>query len=131
MIFFSALREKYGSKLLLATSGVFYLIKIFFTAIASSIGMLYFSMLFQSLAFALFIPASVHFVDEIMSEKDAVKGQAFVTIAMSLSSLISSVLGGSLINLIGVSATLYFSTFVTFVGVVVSILGLVRINEQN
>ena len=93
--------------------------------------MLYFSMLFQSLAFALFIPASVHFVDEIMSEKDAVKGQAFVTIAMSLSSLISSVLGGSLINLIGVSATLYFSTFVTFVGVVVSILGLVRINEQN
>lgn len=131
MIFFSALREKYGSKLLLATSGVFYLIKIFFTAIASSIGMLYFSMLFQSLAFALFIPASVHFVDEIMSEKDAVKGQAFVTIAMSLSSLIGSVLGGSLINLMGVSATLYFSTFVTFVGVVVSILGLVRINEQK
>ena len=131
MIFFSALREKYGSKLLLATSGVFYLIKIFFTAIASSIGMLYFSMLFQSLAFALFLPASVHFVDEIMSEKDAVKGQAFVTIAMSLSSLIGSVLGGSLINLMGVSATLYFSTFVTFVGVVVSIMGLVRINEQK
>ncbi|MDC7279704.1 MULTISPECIES: MFS transporter [Pseudobutyrivibrio] len=131
MIFFSALREKFGSKLLLATSGVFYLVKIFFTAIASTIGMLYFSMLFQSLAFALFIPASVHFVDEIMSEKDAVKGQAFVTIAMSLSSLIGSVLGGIIINLLGVSATLYFATLVTFVGVIVAILGLVRINEQK
>ncbi|SHI51489.1 MFS transporter [Pseudobutyrivibrio xylanivorans] len=131
MIFFSVLRDKFGSKLLLATSGVFYFIKIFFTAIASSIGMLYFSMLFQSLAFALFIPASVHFVDEIMPEKDAVKGQAFVTIAMSISSLIGSILGGIIINILGVSATLYFATFVTFVGVVVAILGLVRINEQN
>ena len=131
MIFFSVLRDKFGSKRLLAVSGIFYLLKIFFTAIATSIGMLYFSMLFQSLAFALFIPASVHFVDEIMPEKDAVKGQAFVTIAMSISSLIGSVLGGMIINLLGVSASLYFATFVTFVGVIVSILGLVRINKQK
>ena len=131
MFFFTQLKEKYSSKLLLGTSAVFYLLKIFFTTIASSIGMLYFSMLFQSLAFALFIPASVHFVDEIMSERDAVKGQAFVTIAMAVSSLIASLCGGFLINFLGVSSTLFFATFVTFVGVIVSILGLVRINTQN
>ena len=131
MILFSKLHKIYGSKILLATSALFYFFKIFITAVAPSVGMLYFSMLFQSLSFALFIPASVHFVDEVMSEKDAVKGQAFVTIAMSLSSLIGSILGGMIINLAGVSATLYFATFVTFVGVIVAILGLVRINTQK
>ena len=131
MLFFTQIKEKFSSKILLGTSAIFYLLKIFFTAIASSIGMLYFSMLFQSFAFALFIPASVHFVDEIMSDKDAIKGQAFVTIAMTVSSLIASVCGGFIIKFMGVSATLFFATFVTFVGVIVSILGLVRINTQN
>ncbi|CBK74503.1 Major Facilitator Superfamily [Butyrivibrio fibrisolvens 16/4] len=131
MIFFTKLKDRFDSKILLSVSAVFYLLKIFFTAIASSIGMLYFSMLFQSLAFALFIPASVHFVDEIMSEKDAVKGQAFVTIAMTFSSLIGSILGGLIINLLGVSASLYFATLITFVGVIVSISALVRINIQK
>jgi PPP family 3-phenylpropionic acid transporter len=131
MIFFTKLKDRFDSKILLSVSAVFYLLKIFFTAIASSIGMLYFSMLFQSLAFALFIPASVHFVDEIMSEKDAVKGQAFVTIAMTFSSLIGSILGGLIINLLGVSASLYFATLITFVGVIISISALVRINIQK
>ena len=66
-----------------------------------------------------------------MSEKDAVKGQAFVTIAMTFSSLIGSILGGLIINLLGVSASLYFATLITFVGVIVSISALVRINIQK
>ena len=131
MIFFTNLRERFGSKILLSTSAVFFLLKVFFTAIATSIGMLYFSMLFQSLGFALFIPASVHFVDELMPKKDAVKGQAFVTIAMTIRSFLGSAFGGLIINLVGISGTLYFATFITFAGVIVSILGLVRINKQK
>lgn len=131
MIFFSRLRERFGTKLLLGVSAVFFLIKIFFTAISTTVPMLYFSMLFQCLAFALFIPASVYFVDEIMTKKDAVKGQAFVTIAMTFSSLIGSILGGLIINLLGVNAALWFAFVVTFVGVVVGIYSLFRINTQK
>ena len=130
MIFFTWLKDRFGSKLLLSVSAVFYFVKIFATTIATSVGMLYFSMLFQALAFAIFIPASVHFVDEIMSKKDAVKGQAFVTVAMTLSNLLSSLLGGVLIRLFGVTVSLWFGTVITICGVVVSIYGLVKIKEK-
>ena len=131
MIFFSWLRERFGTKFLLGVSAVFYLIKIYFTAIAVNVGMLYFSMIFQALGFALFIPASVHLVDEIMSKQDAVKGQAFVTMAMTFSSLVASIFGGLIINIFGVTATLWISTFITVVGVVISIYALLRINTQK
>lgn len=130
MIFFSQLRDRFGSRFLLGLSGVFYFVKILFTTIATTVGMLYFSMIFQALAFAVFIPASVHFVDEIMSEKDAVKGQAFVTIAMTLSNLLSSLLGGFLIKYTGVTASLWFGTFVTACGAVIAIWGLARIKAK-
>ena len=131
MIFFNQLRDKFGSIKLLSLSAVFYLVKILVTTLATSVGMLYFSMLFQALAFAIFIPASVHFVDEIMNKQDAVKGQAFVTIAMTFSNLLSSLLGGVLIRVMGVTPTLWFGTIITFAGVVIAIFGLVKICENN
>ena len=130
MIFFTWLKDRFGSKLLLSFSAVFYFVKIFATTVATSVGMLYFSMIFQALAFAVFIPASVHFVDEIMSKKDAVKGQSFVTVAMTLSNLLSSLLGGILIRIVGVTVSLWFGTIVTLCGVVVSIYGLAKIKQK-
>ena len=131
MIFFNNLRDRFGTRLLLGVSSVFYFVKIFFTVIATSVPMLYFSMIFQALAFAIFIPASVHLVDEIMSKNDAVKGQAFVTMAMTLSGLLGSVLGGLLINIFDITATLWFAVLVTFAGVFIAIYGLFRINIQK
>jgi len=131
MIFFNQLKDKFGSIKLLSVSAIFYLVKILVTTLATSVGLLYFSMLFQALAFAIFIPASVHFVDEIMNKQDAVKGQAFVTIAMTFSNLLSSLLGGVLIRIIGVTPTLWFGTIITFIGVVIAIFGLAKICENN
>ena len=131
MIFFNQLKDKFGTKKLLCVSAVFYFVKILVTTLATSVGFLYFSMLFQALAFAIFIPASVHFVDEIMNKQDAVKGQAFVTIAMTFSNLLSSILGGVLIRIIGVTPALWFGTMVTFAGVVIAIFGLAKICENN
>ncbi|MCR5416379.1 MAG: MFS transporter [Pseudobutyrivibrio sp.] len=131
MIFFYKLRDVFGNKALLAFSGIFYVVKIFFTAIATTVGMLYFSMIFQALAFAIFIPASVHFVDEIMDKKDAVKGQGFVTVAMTISQLLASLLGGFIINISSVNAALWFGFILSMAGAIVSVYGLVRINSKK
>ena len=131
MIFFFKLKERFSSRLLLSVSAVFYFIKILATTLASNVGMLYFSMLFQSLAFALFIPASVYFVDEIMPKEDAVKGQAFITVAMTIGNLLSSLLGGLLIRIASVKVALWFGSFVTLCGLVISIYGLVKIKSKN
>lgn len=130
MIFFAQLKDRFGSKKLLCVSAIFFFIKIFLTTISTSVGMIYFSMLFQALAFAVFIPASVHFVDEVMPKKDAVKGQAFVTMSITLSNLLASLIGGFLIRILGVTAALWFGTIVTLAGVVVAVYSLVKIKQK-
>ena len=96
MILFNKIKYRYSTKLLFGISAFFFFVKILFTALASTVGMLYFSMIFQALAFALFIPASVHFVDEFMPAKDSVKGQAFLVVAMTLANALASFVGGGL-----------------------------------
>ena len=131
MIFFSRLKYRYSTKLLLGISAVFYLVKIVITAMATSVGMIYFSMLFQSLAFALFVPASVHFVDEFIAKKDSVKGHAFLVGAMAIANALASFLGGGCMYTFGVTATLWISTIITLAGVVICIYGLFRINVKK
>jgi len=130
MIFFFKLKERFSSKSMLIFSAVFFFVKIFATTVATSVGMLYFSMIFQAFAFAIFVPASVHFVDEIMEDKDAVKGQAFITIAMTLGNLFSSIIGGIFIRAIGVVATLWLGTFITLSGVIVTFYALLKIKKK-
>ncbi|MBQ7469843.1 MAG: MFS transporter [Pseudobutyrivibrio sp.] len=131
MIFFNKIKYKFSTKLLFGVSALFFFIKILFTSIATSVGMLYFSMIFQALAFALFIPASVHFVDEFMPDKDAVKGQAFLVVAMTLANALASILGGGFMYTCGVTFSLWFSTVITLVGVLICIYGLFRINAKK
>ena len=131
MIFFNKIKYKFSTKLLFGVSALFFFIKILFTSIATSVGMLYFSMIFQALAFALFIPASVHFVDEFMSDKDAVKGQAFLVVAMTLANALASFLGGGFMYTCGVTFSLWFSTVITLAGVLICIYGLFRINAKK
>ncbi len=131
MIFFDKLRNRYGTRILLSVAGIAFVIKIILTAMATTVSMLYVSVLFQSLSFAILIPAAVHLVDEIMDVKDAVKGQGYFTIALTIGNLLSSIIGGVLINLVGVTAALWFGTIVSIVGAVISIYGLFRINIKN
>jgi len=130
MIFFNKLKDKFGARKLLGLSAIFYFIKSLATTLATSVGALYFSMIFQSLAFAVFIPASVHFVHEIMDSKDEVKGQAFITMAMTVSNLLSSLVGGVCINLFGVKFSLWYGSFITLCGVIIALYSLVKIRKK-
>jgi PPP family 3-phenylpropionic acid transporter len=65
-----------------------------------------------------------------MEDKDAVKGQAFITIAMTLGNLFSSIIGGIFIRAIGVVATLWLGTFITLSGVIVTFYALLKIKKK-
>lgn len=121
MIFFSQLNKRFGCRKLLQIAAFFFSVKILITLFAGSVLFLYISMIFQMFAFAVYIPGSVHFVDEIMSSKDAVKGQAFVTGMITLANLLASILGGFLIDNFGISVMLTVGTIATLFGTIVSI----------
>ncbi|MBR5648606.1 MFS transporter [Pseudobutyrivibrio sp.] len=131
MIFFNKIKYRFSTKFLFGVSAFFFFIKMLFTSIATNVGMLYFSMIFQALAFALFIPASVHFVDEFMAAKDSVKGQAFLVVAMTLANALASFVGGGAMFSFGVTFSLWFSTAISLAGVLICIYGLFRINAKK
>ncbi|MCF0128266.1 MAG: MFS transporter [Pseudobutyrivibrio sp.] len=130
MMFSAQIVKKIKIKHVMTASCIFFIVKSFLTMSATSIGMIYFSVLFQSVAFAAFIPASVIFVNELMEEKDAVKGQAYLYSAMAIANFLSCVISGKLFEIMGVYGTLLVATIVTALGAVIAIFGLFRIKSK-
>ena len=126
MIFFEPLRKRFGCVKLLKFSAVFFFIKAGITMFAGSVPMLYVSMLCQMPAFAIYTPGSVHFVNETMLPKDAVKGQAFVTGMITLANLLSSLLGGMLLDNFSVFLMLGVGSVASLLGAVIAVYALSR-----
>ena len=105
---FSFLISKFSTRSLLKISGLFYALRSFIYLLAASVWMINLGQVFQALSFAVFIPASVYYVNEIMREKDRVKGQTLITGAITLGNFIGSVIGGWLLDFSGVPLLLTF-----------------------
>lgn len=78
--------------------------------------LIYVAQVLQMGAFAIFTPASVYYVTEIISKKDLVKGQSMITVGITASGIIANLAGGVLLDTVGVHTVL-------LIGGVVSVLG--------
>lgn len=107
---FSTIVSKINTRLLIKFSGVFYLLRSLVFLFAASVWMVNVGQGLQALSFAVFIPASVYYINEIMRDDDKVKGQTFVTGTATLGSFFGSVIGGWLLDRSGVPAMLIFGT---------------------
>ena len=130
MALFSVISKKIKTTKLLKVAAIFFTVKTFFTFAAGTLPMLYISMLLQMLAFAIYIPAAVSFVNDIMDEKDAVKGQSFVTVAYTISAALACSLGGVFIDNLGVKNTLLACVGLGVIGTVASILALNKYEKK-
>lgn len=130
MIFFNKLKDKFGTKSLLIMAAIMYSVKAGVTFLAGSVPMLYVSVLFEAFAFAIFIPGGVQLVNEELDDKDAVKGQAFITGAITIAYLLSNVSGGLLIDNLGVKMALLVGFIVSSIGSVVSFVGLNKMKKN-
>jgi PPP family 3-phenylpropionic acid transporter len=102
---------------ILKLSGVFLVLKTLVTLLAPSVGWIYVAQCFQFFAFALFIPSSVYYVNQIIREVDKVKGQAGMTMALGISGMIGNFSGGFMLDSSGgVSFMLTVGLAVSFVG---------------
>lgn len=97
-----------------------FFIKHLITFLASTISMIYLGQCFQIVAYALFIPASVYYVRENISKQDQLKGQALVTMSMTLAGIFSDLCGGFLIDLMSIKKVLLLATFISFMGLLIS-----------
>lgn len=130
-----ALFEKYKNKIniknTIVISAVFFTLKHTLTYFATNMFMIYLAQATQMLAYALFIPASVYYVDKLFDAKDAVKGQALVTTSMTVSGVLASFLGGILLDNMGVYETLFLGLVLSAVGTIVMIITVENVNKKE
>lgn len=119
------LLRKFPVQKLMAFSVIFFFIKALAGFFASSMGMIYATQMLQMPSYAVYIPVSVYYVNVIMKESDRVKGQAYTTSAMTGGAVIGSLLGGTCLDLSGVSAMLMACIICSAVGMVL-IIGFTR-----
>lgn len=120
MALFTLILKKISAKNLLLVSGVAFLIKTGILIFAKSMTALYVSQCFQLFAYAVFIPASAYYVSETMEELDQVKGQAFITTAITVGGVFSNFICGRILDDLGVKPMLLTGTAVNAAGVVIA-----------
>lgn len=116
MFFFEPLCRRFSARRLMRLSVTAFTAKAFLIALAPSLAGLYAANLLQLVSFAVFVPASVRYVDETVSRADAVKGQSCITSVITFGSVLSSLLGGVMLDGIGVKATFFAVAAVSVLG---------------
>lgn len=113
---FSLLGKRFRAHQLLRFSGIMFAVKAISYLFAQSVMCLYLCQLLQMGAYAIFIPASVFYVNELVDECDMVKGQAFIVSASTLGGVFASMLGGIFIDNFGVFSMLIFQLIMASLG---------------
>jgi PPP family 3-phenylpropionic acid transporter len=113
---FSFIVSKINTRSLMKAAGLIYALRSIIFLVATTVWMINVGQVFQGLTFAVFLPASVYYINEIMREKDRVKGQTFVTGMGTLGGFFGNIIGGRLLDTSGVFAMLFFALVGAMIG---------------
>lgn len=116
---FAYLIRKFRASTLFWISGVFFALKAVGSLLAPDIPSYFAVQVTQMGAWALNCVSAVYYVNSIMDQQDAIKGQAYVTTAYTAASVFSSLCGGTLIDAAGVNSMLLFSAVSALIGMAI------------
>ncbi|WP_167836250.1 MFS transporter [Lactimicrobium massiliense] len=131
MFVFAWLMKKASVNRLMIFSAVIYSLKHAIILFASNIGMLYFAMVLQMLSYAILVPGSVYFANEIVSGEDRNKGQAVMAATTTVGGLLSSFIGGQLFQHFDVHTVIAIGTAVSMIGTILMIAGITKIEKKS
>ena len=123
--------KKISSDKMLIFSGAAFFIKILILVFATNMIGMYTSQSFQLFAYAVFIPAAAYYVNETMSERDQVKGQAYVTSAITIGGVFSNLISGVILDHLGIKPMLITGTVVAAIGVVIAAYAMKCLKRRN
>ena len=123
--------KKISSQKLLVMSGFAFLIKITILIFATNMAMMYLSQSFQLFAYAVFIPAAAFYVSKTMDESDQVKGQAYVTSAITVGGVFSNLISGVILDNFGIKVMLVIGTLVCAVGAVIGLIAMTCLKHRK
>lgn len=119
MFLFAFMLKKVRCDIWFRISGIFFFLKTLGTLLAPNIPAFYAVQVFQMLGWALITVSSVYYVNSIMEKQDAIKGQAYMTMTYTLGSVAGALIGGALIDSMGVISMLVFATVSAAAGMMI------------
>ena len=120
MLLFSKLSRRFSCTALLRFAVIMFTLKELMIYLAGSVAMFYAAEALQALSFAIFVPASVRYADEIIEKRNSTKGQTFITAVISMASIFASIIGGILLDGAGAKAALLVGVLVSAAGTFVT-----------
>ena len=120
MLLFSKLSRRFSCSALLRFAVIMFTLKELMIYLAGSVAMFYAAEALQALSFAIFVPASVRYADEVIEKRNSTKGQTFITAVISMASIFASIIGGILLDGAGAKAALLVGVLVSAAGTFVT-----------
>ncbi len=130
MFFFDLLRKRFTCQSMLKIGALGFTAKIIVCHLSQSVGMLLAAQFFQLIAFGLFLPAMVHFIDEIMQRGEAAKGQTVFTMMITMTTVFSSLAGGIILDISNAKMLTFVSSAATAAGALVILLTVDKIHKK-
>ena len=121
MMCFFLLRRRWSPSALLRFAFVMFVGKAVLLALAKSVPFLYVAYLLQPLSFAVYTPAVVLYVEQVIPFRDSAKGQSLVFSTTTVGAVLANLISGVLYDHLSVTATLWIAAAVCAVGAAVCI----------
>ena len=117
MALFILIVRKIKGSTLIKISALFFTVKSLLTLLAVNVALVHVSMSLQMISFALFTPASIYYVNDLIEKENRVKGQSLLGVAnIGIAGTLANLTGGRLLDTFGVTRMLLIGTVVTAVG---------------
>ncbi|NCC14767.1 MAG: MFS transporter [Clostridia bacterium] len=123
MLLCTKIIRKWDCGKLLRFTAVFFVLKVVGVTLASNLTLLYLALSFQAISFAPFTAAIVYYVSFALGKHDQVKGQALITIGITVGNILGSLTGGYILQYFNVNVMLWLFTAVCIVGMAFFLLG--------
>lgn len=124
MIGFKEISRRFKVSSLLLFSMMMFSAKAIIVWLSPSLMTLTFGFALQVVSFALYIPASVQYANNIIDEKDTVKAQMMFNLMQTGGAVFSSIIGGWLIDFSGISHALLVGAILSCIGTMIAFTGI-------
>ncbi|MFC4772864.1 MFS transporter [Enterococcus hermanniensis] len=119
MFFFFYLLRHVRIHSLMQLAAIFFSIKAGLILFAGSIFLINLAQSLQMFGFALHTMASVYYTNQIIAQKDLVKGQTLMATANTIGGIAGSFLGGQMLSFLSVSMMLLIGTTISLAGTII------------
>ncbi len=119
MLLYNRFKDRFGNRKLMIFAGWMWVIKSACLAFAPNVTMIYLAELLQFFSYAIYVPTAAKHIAHTIPASEYLKGQALVGSAFIFGVLTATIIGGQLIDIIGLQKSLIGIQFISLIGILI------------